>query len=359
MVELTMMDDLYQVIGFIGKFTSLIWTRRYYDIGDFELHTALKNFGILKRTKYIWSSAFSEVGVVDEYGYKQDDGTAYCKGRFLESLLTDRVVDYYSTAYQNDTPENLARRMVQKIAIKPDDSDREIPGLRLSDELLGGGGKVYFEPRGKGLWDACIQVLKPAELSARIRYDHTTTYKYFEIWQGKNRTVDQAENSLAIFSSGFGNIRSAAYAYNDRDYKNYAYVAGEGEGNARIVVPVDNSNGREPYREIWVDARDLQKKELSDAEYKKLLTQRGLEKLAEYQKSEILDGKARSGGGLIYKKDYDLGDLCTYIDDNTGVTANLRITEITETFENGAHTITPVFGEDTKTIMQKIRRSAI
>lgn len=37
MIELTFMDKDYQVQGFLDQFTSLVWTRRYYDIGEFEL----------------------------------------------------------------------------------------------------------------------------------------------------------------------------------------------------------------------------------------------------------------------------------------------------------------------------------
>ena len=67
-----------------------------------------------------------------------------------------------------------------------------------------------------------MQVLKPAEKSLRIRYDHLTNNKYIEVWQGRNRTIEQEENPFAIFSDDYENVESPSYSYNNRDFKNFA-----------------------------------------------------------------------------------------------------------------------------------------
>lgn len=356
LVELTLSGEQFQAVGFVDSFTSLIWTRRYYEIGEFELHSRLSDFSLFQSSKYVWSKEFSEVGIIEECGYRRSDGTAYCKGRFLEAALTERVIDFYSSSFQNGTPEYLARNMVQKIAIQPDDPSRVISGLHLGNESGISGESVYIEPRGKVLWDACSNVLKPAELAMRVRFDYPN--QYFEVWQGVDRTVEQADNSLAIFSDEYENIESPTYSRNVREYRNFAFVAGEGEGDARVVVPVNLVNSSDRIREVWVDARDLQKKDQTDEQYHQALIQRGKEKLAEYRVSETVGATVHDNNSLVYKKDYDLGDVCSYIDDLAGVVVNQRITEIIETFEDGGHTITPVFGEEDKTILQKVRRNA-
>ena len=134
MIELDLMDNQMETTGFIDDFISLIWTRRCYDIGEFELRSSLRDFSLFRECKYVWSKEFEELGVIEEYGYRQSDGAAYCKGRFAECLLTERIVDYYSPYFQSGTPEYLARRFVQKIGISPDDSDRYIPSLLLGEE---------------------------------------------------------------------------------------------------------------------------------------------------------------------------------------------------------------------------------
>ena len=144
MIELTFMDKDYQVQGFLDQFTSLVWTRRYYDIGEFELHAPLADFPLLKQSRFVWSKDFSEVGVIEEYGYTRNDGTAYCKGRFLESLLASRTIDKVGT--QNGTPDAVAMELVRKFAVEPDDPSRKIGGLYLGESLLAEVENVPIEP---------------------------------------------------------------------------------------------------------------------------------------------------------------------------------------------------------------------
>ena len=46
------------------------------------------------------------------------------------------------------------------------------------------------------------------------------------MWKGKDRTDDQTENSWAIFSDSFYNVKNAVYDRDESEYKNFAYVAG-------------------------------------------------------------------------------------------------------------------------------------
>lgn len=145
---------------------------------------------------------------------------------------------------------------------------------------------------------------------------------------------------------------------------NFAYVAGEGEGSARVIVEVDlRSSADEERRELYVDARDLQSTYQDDAgdehtytadQYKALLRQRGLEKLAEYQKIETVNGDVDPNANLTYGVDFDLGDLCTYRYADVGIETTKRITEIQEVYEGSKQTLSVVFGNDQMTSITKI-----
>ena len=181
--------------------------------------------------------------------------------------------------------------------------------------------------------------------------------------KGIDRRDTQTENSWAIFSNAFCNIKSVQYERNKSSYKNLAYVAGEGEGNNRTVIEVDaRSSNDEKRREIWVDARDLQRQDsngntISDAAYKALLRNRGIEKLQEYPMIETVNSDIDANANLVYRKDFDVGDLCTYINTEIGVETEKRITEIMEVYEGGAETISVTFGTDEiETVEQLIKR---
>lgn len=184
----------------------------------------------------------------------------------------------------------------------------------------------------------------------------------FEVWKGKDRRDSQTENSWAIFSNSFFNIRNVVYNRNSSSYRNYAYVAGEGEGEDRITVTVDLRQGGEERKELWVDARDIRRQddngnEITLDDYKALLAQRGKEKLAQYRKVEIVNSSIDPHANLEYKRDFDLGDLCTYINTEIGIATDKRITEIIETYEGGAEELTVTFGTDEVTsIKQLIKR---
>ena len=98
-------------------------------------------------------------------------------------------------------------------------------------------------------------------------------------------------------------------------------------------------------RESFVDAKDLQKDEgTTDEEYKATLIQRGKEKLAERSEAVAFECKTLANSNFRYKTDYDLGDIVVIRKEEWGVTNNLRITELQETYEYGSMTVEPTFG---------------
>ena len=62
--------------------------------------------------------------------------------------------------------------------------------------------------------------------------------------------------------------------------------------------------------------------------------QEGLEKLKDKQVAEVLNGTANSKN-LQYRVDYNLGDLCTCINQQIGKLTDKRIVEVKEVFEDG------------------------
>ena len=235
--------------------------------------------------------------------------------------------------------------------------------LRLG-EVTGIQSTIEIQTTGDNLSDKLYEVGNTKEISHRVRYDYLTDDLAFEVWQGKDRRDTQEENSWAVFSNSFYNIRNVVYNRNESSYKNFAYVAGAGEGSARKIITVDLRQPGEERREIWVDARDLQETDdngnkIPAATYTAQLRQRGLEKLAEYRKVETINSGIDPNANLVYKKDFDLGDYCTYINTEIQISADKRITEAMETYEGGAMELSVTFGTDeVSTVKQLIKREA-
>lgn len=365
-MQLQILDENFNILAPVPVFKSLIWIRRYKKIGAFELYTTPEYFHLFNQGEYLYRNDAEELGVIKEVNYKQEDNgemQAYAKGYFAERILMDRVID--KTMMLSGTTEDAMRTLVNTFAVNPENEDRKIEHLKLG-QINNLGSEISSQITGGSLSDELYTLGNADNLSHRVRYDYLTNDLSFEVWRGKDRRSTQTENSWAVFSDSFCNILGTGYTKNKEDYRNVAYVAGEeNEDGSREIVVVDaRESDSEKRRELYVDARDLQSatedgNKLSTEEYHALLTQRGIEKLAEYQVVETVDSDVDPTANLVYKKDFDLGDFCEYINTKIGVMMEQILTEITETYEGGTMKLDIKLGNDgVTTVKQLIKREA-
>lgn len=135
------------------------------------------------------------------------------------------------------------------------------------------------------------------------------------------------EKENLVFSQKFGNLTVEAVSISSENYKNYAIVLGEGEGDNRTRVFVDLTNGGER-RSLIVDAKDLQLEEGETIEkYKERLASRGVEKLLERTKTFSCDFTPYASE---FGKKYDLGDVLTIYLTDYGITLKARVARFTQ-----------------------------
>lgn len=361
-MQFIVFDKDFQTIGAIRVFNTLLWYRRYYSPGIFELHIPAEYFDLINIGRYVYRNDRTELGVIREVNFmrgEKGEKTAYCKGYFAEHLLNNNII--YPTFNKEGTPEALAREVVSSYIINPSDSSRKIYGIELGAASRAGGSSIRLQNTGDHVGDRLYDTLKTQEMSQRLVFDYLNNALRYEVWKGLDRRDTQDANSWAIFSDRFRNIKNAQYDRDESDHKNFAYVAGEGEGTARKVVEVDvRQTPDEERRELWVDARDLQQHSdtvnYTDAQYRDLLFQRGLEKLADYAAIEKVDSDVDPAANLIYGTDFDLGDLCTYQYSDVHIECSRRITEIQEVLEGSKRTLSVIFGNDSATDFKRIIR---
>lgn len=360
-MQFIIFDKYLQTMGVIQVFNTLLWYRRYYSPGMFELHVPAEYFDLINNGKYLYRNDRTELGIIREVAFmrgEKGEKTAYCKGYFAEHLLNNNII--YPTFNRTGTLEALAHSVIDQYIINPAVTDRRIPHILLGS-LQGGGDSITLQNTGDNVGDRLYDTLKTQEMSQRLVFNYLENTLTYEVWKGLDRRDSQDINSWAIFSDRFRNIKNAQYNRDESDYKNFAYVAGEGEGANRIVVEIDlrQSSGEER-RELWVDARDLQQHSdtvnYSDAQYRDMLFQRGLEKLADYVAIEKVDSDIDPAANLIYGTDFDLGDLCTYQYNDVNIECSKRITEIQEVLEGSKRALSVIFGNDSATDFKKIIR---
>lgn len=337
--------DLYiynpdiELLGIIDSYSSLRWRRRFFEPGEFELHckASAENLALLHEGNIIHRLDRQEAAIVEGITIGVPDNGASeeitATGRMGSSMLGRRVIT--PAINFSGTVENAMRKII---------TENRPPSNLVLGDAGGFAPTCTFQATGKGALAVCMALAKAAPLGFRCRLDVPGKQWVFEVYDGIDRTVTQHGRPYVLFSDEYENITGAEYTLNTTGYSNYAYVAGQGEGSARIVVTVDQTGGGER-RELWVDARDLQQdtehNETLDA-YKARLQQRGLEKLAEAARSESFAAAAVDMGNFKYLTDWDLGDIVSF--EKWGIRIDQRITEVEEVDEGGVLTVTPVCG---------------
>lgn len=337
-MEIRVYNSDLTFLGVVENFKSLLWYRKYYETGRFELHAPAteKNLELLKAGNIITKRGSVEAGVIGEYDDQEGASSNQItrKGDFLSTYTSRRILHY--THNFTGTYEDGMRYLVGAV--------EKIPQLTLGDKC-GATGTVTFQVTWKNLQTMLTKLSKSSGLGYRVRPDFRKKVLYFEVYEGVDHSTQQNTNPRVIFSRLYGNLNDVHYTCTDKKYGTVFYVGGEGEESERkiVTITIGEADGVE-MREVFIDAKDIKKDELTNEEYEAALLERGYEKATEYCKTESVEAEVQNTN-FIYKEHWDLGDIVTVQKKEWGITLHKRVTEVQEIYENGGSSIVPTFGE--------------
>ena len=341
-MEIRVYDKALNLLGIVENHIALIWTRKYYEPGNFELHAPItrENLALLQPGNIITRRdkslgiGVTEAGVIEGVENEDSDtkNEATRTGRFLSSYFDRRLIE--NTVNFSGKTEIAMRQLITGADAVP---------LVQMGSLQGFPETVEFQVTMKNLQLYLTKLSQASGLGYRLRPDLTQKALYFEVYKGVERTISQGINSRVIFSEDYENLNNTIYRYNDQLYKSQAIVGGEGEGPARVYITVGGGSGLD-LRQIFVDARDIQSDGLTTAQYHAALAQRGNEALQDCIIAENLECETLADINFKYKTHYDLGDIVTAQQKAWGIFLNQRITEIQEVYQFGGIFISPTLG---------------
>lgn len=340
MIEVRVYTSSLDFVGIVDDFSSLQWHRKYSEPGSFELHCPITeaNTALLHRGYLVWKKGAKEAGVIEDLKLEETAKKAEitAKGRFLSSYMDRRLIRPFYACYGKKA----------ELAIREIYSNAEgIPQVELG-ELNGYTETVTFQATYQNLLAKVEEICAGMATGFRFRPDFVAKKIYFDLYRGLDHSIAQSDRERVIFSDSYQNLNSATYEENDQVYKNVCYVGGQGEGSNRTIVTVgDDSLKGLDRREVFLSAIDVRNDDISEAEYRDALKQRGNAALESAKMAASFDSSVEPNGNFIYGEDYDLGDIVTVRKESYGIVQNLRITEVSEVFENGIYKIEPKFGE--------------
>lgn len=306
-------------------FRSLVWEESYADAGVFQavFSKTAKVAAAVNLGSYIGIPERDTLMVVT--GVEERGKEIWVTGAEAKVLLKNRV--FIGTIKGGNVEERLREAFS---GVSP-----------LGVILLGDSNELTARTDSQSshvdLFELSQTWCEVAGYGFRLRFNHREQALFYEIYEGE-------EKPNVKFSAQYGNVGTITLKMSEADYKNVAIVGGAGEGDERIFITVGDvdSSGLER-REMFVDARDLQKEEgMTDDEYNALLSARGTERLAEQVQRVEIDVESVSASG--FGKDYNLGDKIYVILREFGLYAIMRISAVNFTFENNKKKVSLVLG---------------
>lgn len=342
---LYILDKNFDRIEVLDNYTSLIWTERYSDVGDFELTLPfyIQYLPSLIPDNYICMDESDVVMVIEDVNLSSDSKEGYSMtitGRSLESVLDRRIVWNKTIINPNDNDTEKFQTSLKKILdsniIKPSDSARKIPNFNFivnddprfnsKDAIFNG----YFY--GETLLEVVNSVCSTFDCGYSLRLNKSTKQLNFKLYYGVDRSFDQDKVPRIIFSPDYDNLSSSNVYNSIYNYKNTALVYGEKEVDKPKTLTITDSKFKGyNRRETFVDASginpyDDNQQLISDSLYMKLMKQKGYEELLESSYEDAFDGTSEDSLSFKYGKDYFIGDIVQTANE-FGYKSRSRITE--------------------------------
>lgn len=335
----------FELKGIIESAKVLMFTENLKDAGEFELICPMDANTIrFMKTGFIVELDRNRqfFGVISNVEKVVDEGSAMLtfSGFAADGYLKNRIIHGTYQSADNRRMSQIVYDVVNQNIANPTDAKRKWPRFEVSaNQPLVGPVVPSKQVTGKQLDEFLLDFMETEDMIGyRVLTDINAGTHTFEVTYGVDRTIEQSTVIPVIFSEDFDNVISQRYFLNNDNLKNYALIAGEGEGPARVHAKVgDQYSGYDRF-ELYVDARDEQSEidentTLTPGQYNAVLEARGEEELAEWKRVEIFEGEAFTGGKFQYGRDYFVGDRVTFVDKPMGMTMGAVVTSARTTYK--------------------------
>lgn len=358
------------LLGIIERITSFVWTRRYWECGDFKLLVPFdaNHNQLLKQGNIIIKHGDVEAAEIQYVSISKNlEGfeVIEAQGNFLTHWISKRVI---ATPLKNvsATAQTLIQRIVRENCVNAS-AARIIPRLSMhQDDTILGESILYTSEEYDNALDAIEDLAQGSKIGFKIITDRAAGTHQFCVYKGVDSTADNtAGNPPCIFSQEYDNVLEQEYIISIEKHKSMAYVTGEEtDGVSQYLVLVGDELTGLDRKELYVRASDIRKTYKNDSnvevtmtasQYEAALRDRGLEKLEQSPISQSFSSEINVGANLVYRQDFDLGDRVTCVNKTWNVRIDARITEISETYEaRKGDGLEIVFGESIPSVYKQI-----
>ena len=353
MKSIRIIDKNFNLVGEIDCFESFSHTRRFRGSGGFDLKVELNEYTreyFKKDNVIIFDKNPNLVGIVE---HSEIDGTGrgdyfMVRGKTISGLLERRVIvpdnaETWATA--EGKQETIIKHFVNKNCVNPTNTKRKIERLEIAADQKRGA-----DDKWRSAYDVLEDKINEISEYSKMGYDVTLDLEkkrfLFDVYIGKDLTVDQSTLPPVIFSSKFGNILNRKYTESVMGTYNSVY-AGTKEEQGKMVLNYGETETGMARREAFLSAPE----ETVDAIKKE--AEKFLEEMREIKTFEL---EVDPEMNFIYGVDYQLGDTVTIQDLKLKITMNAQIIEVVESYQGNTRSLKITFDKLVPNLLNKLRR---
>lgn len=361
-MDITVLNTDFEPVNIVDLYTSFIWTDRFNKPGDFEYcnKASREIIDIMQKDYYLHIAGSEHTMIIEDYELEtnnENGDTIKITGRSLESILDRRIV--WETTDIDGNLQNGIKQLINEAFINPTDPNRKVPNFVFQDSTDPKITELTMDHQytGDNLLEIVQDMCDANDIGFKIILNDSNQF-VFSLYAGTDRSYEQTSNEYVVFKPSFDNVITAKYTEVNSGDKNVTLVAGEDrqfsadaeeetlsideKETIRITRVIGFGQGLNR-RELYTDARDIQKEEdMTDEEYYSKLDQRGVEKLSENSIQQKFDGQYETMKMFVYGRDFFMGDIVE-VADNYGNEAPSKIIEFIISHNESGYESYPTF----------------
>lgn len=385
-MELKIFTQALEPLGIVDEAISVIWQPTYWQQGSYDDCKILApvtennnellvkgNIVVLHGEAAEYSDELGEwrraMQITYRYITKDENNTEQIEiqGCFLKKWLSKRVIT--TAQIISGTNQNIINYLVKQNCGENAEAKRQFEQFKLlAQESYSGSAVEYTTVYGTDLGEAVYDRALSSKLGYDILVNERSGLYGFWLYKGKDQSAGNSQgNTPCIFSRDFDNITEQDYTESVENVKNVCYCSSAADANDKVYnLEVDNAGLTGIDRaEFFVDMSSISwtttdsggtQSTISYAKYMELMTTEANDQLDDYGETINFESTINTSQNLQYKTDFNVGDIVTTIEKNWGIRIDARITQISETWQDGKHTISVTFGESLPTLLEQIKK---
>lgn len=346
-------------LGIIEAMTSLLWTRKFREPGevDIEIPATAQSAQLLAIGNILMQKDSDEAMQIDYMAITktgEDMDVVQAIGHTILGWLKYRVITA-DVSDDDHTPQYLIAKLIHDNATAPSKAARALPITLTTPQQYTQDTMAYQASRYTNLLDCVQDLLSLSGMGILCHTNPVTGTHSLELVESADKTAGTA--SQCVFSTEWGSLGEHTYTHSEETHCSTVYVEG---GDNIFQIAGDDLTGLDR-REVYLSATDVSlswtdfdgnSHTQTAAKVRSKILKRAQQALArEFQPELTFEGDALThSSALQYRRDYDIGDIVTCMDERWGVSVDVVISEIAEEYTDGVRKVSLVLGEGRPTI---------